>query len=221
MRIKVKVCGVTRVSDALLASDLGASAVGFVFWEKSPRFVQPNQAAKIAAVLPPGVAPIGVFVDASLAWIEEVARCVGLAAVQLHGDETPDFCAALPRRVIKAVPLRAAADAEAAAGLPETLTPLVDVHDPVKKGGTGRTVDWTLAAEVAQRRRIFLAGGLTPSNVSEAVRVVHPYAIDVSSGLESSPGVKSPQLVRDLFEALLDTDQTSPEQQRWAAKNQA
>jgi len=221
MRVKVKVCGVTRASDALVASDLGASAVGFVFWDKSPRSVAIAQAAEIVSMLPPDVAPIGVFVDASQAWVEEVSDRVGLAAVQLHGDETPEFCGSLRRRVIKAVTLREPEDVESATDLPETLTPLVDVHDTVKRGGTGRTADWALAARVAQRRRIFLAGGLTPANVVDAVRVVHPYGIDVSSGVEVSPGVKSQDLLHAFFEALLDTDETSREQERWAAKNQA
>ena len=221
MNVKVKVCGVTRASDVLLASELGASAVGFVFWDQSPRAIQPTQAAEIAALLPPDVAAIGVFVDPSPAWVEEVSACVGLAAVQLHGDETPEFCLALPHRVIKSVSLRGPADVETAAQLPETVTPLVDVHDPEMKGGTGRTVDWALAANVARQRRIFLSGGLTPANVAEAVRVVHPYALDVSSGLEVSPGIKSPELLQAFFVALLGTDQTSPEQGRWAAKNHA
>ena len=205
MSVKVKVCGVTRASDALLASELGASAVGFVFWDRSPRAIQPTEAAEIASLLPPDVAPIGVFVDPSPDWIDEVASHVGLAAVQLHGDETSEFCLALPYRVIKAVPLREPADVETAARLPDTVTPLVDVHDPEKKGGTGRTVDWPLAATVARRRRIFLAGGLTPGNVSEAVRVVRPYAVDVSSGLEASPGIKSPVLLQAFFGALANS----------------
>ena len=221
MRVKVKVCGVTRSSDALLASDLGASAVGFVFWDQSPRSIAPRQAAEIAAILPPDVSPIGVFVDASRSWIEEVAARVGLAAVQLHGDETPEYCLGLPYRVIKAVTLRTADDVEVVAGLPETVTPLVDVYDLKRRGGTGRTADWALAATVARRRRIFLAGGLTPANVTEAVRMVRPYALDVSSGLEASPGIKSPELLQDFFGALLKTDQTSPEQERWAAKHHA
>ena len=221
MSVKVKVCGVTRASDALLASELGASAVGFVFWDKSPRSIQPAQAAEIAARLPPDVAPIGVFIDASPAWIEAVSARVGLAAVQLHGDETPEFCLGLPYRVIKAVPLGEPADVEAAARLPETVTPLVDVDDPERKGGTGRMVDWALAANVARRRRIFLAGGLTPTNVAEAVRLVRPYALDVSSGLEASPGIKSPELLQAFFGALVETDQTSPEYGRWPAKNHA
>ena len=219
MNVKVKVCGVTRASDALLASELGASAVGFVFWDQSPRAIQPTHAAEIAALLPPDVAAIGVFVDPSPAWVEDVSGRVGLAAVQLHGNETPEFCLALPYRVIKSVSLGGPADVEMAAQLPEKITPLVDVYDPEKKGGTGRTVDWALAANVARKRRIFLSGGLTPANVAEAVRVVRPYALDVSSGLEISPGVKSPELLQAFFGALLETDQTSPEQGRWASKN--
>lgn len=210
----------TRASDAVLASELGASAVGFVFWDKSPRFIQPAQAAHVATLLSPDVDRVGVFVDASPAWIEEVSARVGLAAVQLHGDETTEFCLALPCRVIKAVSLRGPLDVEAAIRLPERVTPLVDVHDPERKGGTGRTVDWSLAASVAQRRRMFLAGGLSPVNVVEAVRLVRPYALDVSSGLETAPGIKSPELLQAFFDALGKTDQTLSEHGRWAVKTQ-
>lgn len=209
MRAKVKVCGLTRISDALLASDLGASAVGFVFWEKSPRYIDPDQAAAIVARLPPDVAPVGVFVDASPGWVKEVADHVGLSAIQLHGDESPDSLAALRRRVIKAVPLRGPADVAAASSLPEAVTPLIDAHDPVKRGGTGRTVDWAMAATLARQRRVFLAGGLTPSNVGGAVRAVRPYGIDVSSGVETSPGVKSPELLHAFFEAVFGMDPAS------------
>jgi phosphoribosylanthranilate isomerase len=202
---------VTRASDALLASELGASAVGFVFWDQSPRAIQPIQAAEIAALLPPEVAVIGVFVNPLPGLVEEVSGCVGLSAVQLHGDETPEFCRALPYRVIKSVSLRGPVDAVTAVQLAETVTPLVDVYDPEKKGGTGRTVDWALAATVARQRRIILAGGLTPANVVEAVRVVRPCAIDVSSGLEISPGIKSPELLQAFFCALSDVVQTSTE----------
>lgn len=209
MRAKVKVCGLTRLSDALLASDLGASAIGFVFWEQSPRYIDPVRAAGIVTALPPDIAPIGVFVNASPVRVTEVADHVKLSAIQLHGDEPPESFGALPRRVIRAVPLRGPADVAMASGLPDGITPLLDVHDPVKRGGTGRTVDWALAAQVARKRRVFLAGGLTPSNIAGAVHTVRPYAVDVSSGVETSPGVKSPELLHAFFEALFGTEASS------------
>ena len=171
--VAVKVCGLTRVADAVLAADLGASAIGCVFWDKSPRFVVPSVAARIRASLPSHVGMVGVFVNASRAWIEEVRSEVGLNGVQLHGDETQEFCESLSGYVIRAV------------------TFLLDAHDPVRRGGTGRVVNWTLAARLAARRRLFLAGGLRAENIAEAVRMVRPYGVDISSGVESQPGVKS------------------------------
>ena len=199
---KVKVCGITRLPDALLASDLGAAAIGFVFWERSPRAIDPQSAARIAARVPADVAPVGVFVDASPAWVREVVQRVGLAAVQLHGDEQVERWADLPARVVKAVAVRSTADVQAALRLPAHVTVLLDGHDPVRRGGTGRTLDWTLAAAVARERRTFLAGGLRPENVAAAIEAVGPYGIDASSGLEASPGVKSPARLRAFFGAV-------------------
>lgn len=199
---KVKVCGITRAEDAALAADLGASAVGFVFWPESPRHVAPAVAAAIARTLPADVAPVGVFVDPTRDEVRTVAARVGLAAVQLHGDEPATLCDGLPYRVMKAV----AVDGEAASGrvdqVPAEVTVLLDAHDPVRRGGTGCTVDWTLAASIAARRRIFLAGGLRPENVGEALRVVRPYGIDVSSGVEAEPGRKDPGRLRAFFERV-------------------
>lgn len=203
--MKVKVCGVTRLSDALLASDLGASAIGFVFWERSPRAVDPESAARIARRLPADVAPVGVFVDAAPTWVRGVVGQVGLAAVQLHGGEAVEDWRGLPARVIKALAVRSQSDVEAALRLPAHVTVLLDGHDPVRRGGTGRTVDWTLAAAVARRRRTFLAGGLRPENVSAAIAAVAPYGVDASSGLEAAPGVKAPARLRAFFAAVRAT----------------
>lgn len=199
---RVKVCGITRRDDALLAADLGASAVGFVFWPPSPRYVEPAAAAAIARELPADVAPIGVFVDAPVDDVRRIAAEVGLAAVQLHGDEPPALCDELPYRVLKAVAVAGAATHAAADQVPSRVTVLLDARDPVRKGGTGRTVDWRVAAEVAVRRRIFLAGGLRPENVGEALRTVRPYGIDVSSGVEAEPGRKDAGRLRDFFEEV-------------------
>lgn len=202
MNPKVKVCGITRAEDAVLAADLGASAVGFVFWPRSPRHVAPTVAAAIARVLPADVAPVGVFVDPTRDEVRTVAALVGLAAVQLHGDEPATLCDGMPCRVIKAV----AVDGEATPGrvdqVPSGVTVLLDAHDPVRRGGTGCTVDWTVAAAIAARRRIFLAGGLRPENVDQALRVVRPYGIDVSSGVEAEPGRKDPGRLRAFFERV-------------------
>lgn len=199
---KVKVCGITRWDDAQLAADLGASAVGFVFWPRSPRYIEPAAAAAIALDLPADVAPVGIFVDPTVSEVQRIAARVGLAAVQLHGDEPATLCDGLPYRVLKAVPVAGPATHAAADRVPPRVTVLLDARDPVRKGGTGRAVDWTLAADVAARRRVFLAGGLRPENVSEALRTVRPYGIDVSSGVESQPGRKDAGRLRHFFEEV-------------------
>jgi phosphoribosylanthranilate isomerase len=194
----VKICGITRLEDAQAAVASGADAIGFVFWSESPRFVDPFRARAIAATLPPFVTAVGVFVDQPMAYVLGVASLARLGAVQLHGSETPEYAAALGRPVIKAVAL----GDRRAETWPASSIVLLDAHDPVRRGGTGRTIDWDAAAEVAARRRVLLAGGLTPENVAEAVTRVRPFGVDVSSGVEDSPGVKHHQRLRELFEAL-------------------
>ena len=203
--VKVKVCGITRGADAVLAAELGAWAVGFVFWERSPRSVDPAAAAGIVAALPPEVMPVGVFVDPAKDRVCEVAEQVQLATIQLHGQETVEFCHDLPYQVIKAVPLRTAADIETVTGLPNDISVLLDAQDPVSKGGTGRTIDWTLAAAAAKQRRVLLAGGLGPENVAKAVETARPYGVDASSGLEAAPGIKDAGKMRAFFAALEQT----------------
>jgi phosphoribosylanthranilate isomerase len=197
----VKVCGITRLEDAAAAAGLGASALGFVFWPKSPRFIDPYRARAIVRELPAFVAPVGVFVNQPAPYVNEVAALVGLHAVQLHGDETPDDARNIRRPVIKALALGdgTAQDRE----WPPAITLLVDAADPVRRGGTGTRADWTRAARLARTRRVLLAGGLTPGNVCEAVSSVNPFGIDVSSGVEDAPGIKSRTLLAALFEALV------------------
>ena len=202
--VAIKVCGLTRVADAALAADLGASAIGFVFWENSPRFVTPSVAARIRSVLPSHVAAVGVFVNASRGRIEEVTSEVGLTAIQLHGEETVEFCESLSGDVIRAVTLDHENDLQGLVELPESITLLLDAHDPVRRGGTGRVVNWTLAARLAARRRLFLSGGLNADNVAEAVRMVKPYGVDVSSGIESQAGVKSRKRLESFFSAIAE-----------------
>jgi phosphoribosylanthranilate isomerase len=199
---RVKICGITRIQDALLAADLGASAVGLVFWPGSPRFIDPYRARAIAAALPPGVMPIGVFVDQPAEFVMGVAHLIPLGAVQLHGSESIESLARLAYRLIKAVPVAEGFDVDAIDLVPLYVTVLLDAHDPVRRGGTGRTIDWSVAAAIARRRRTILSGGLTAANVGEAVTRVRPYMIDVSSGVESRPGLKDPVKLRELFAAL-------------------
>ena len=197
----VKICGITRADDAAAAVDAGAAAIGFVFWPESPRFVDPYRARAIAATLPPFVTAVGVFVNQPVEYVRRVASLVRLGAVQLHGDELPEYAAGLSVPIVKAISVGTDEDGPIALWPSQTLL-LLDVHDPVKRGGTGRTIDWGAAAAIAATRRVILAGGLTPENAADAVARVRPYGIDVSSGVERAPGVKDHQRVRALFEAL-------------------
>ncbi len=198
----VKICGITRADDAAAAVELGASALGFVFWPHSQRFIDPYRARDIARTLPPFVTAVGVFVNQPVEYVNAVASLVRLGAVQLHGDESPAYAAGVIAPVVKAIGLGPQADPAPLAAWPARVVLLLDVHDPVKRGGTGRTVDWTAAADVAATRRALLAGGLTPENVAEAVSAVRPFGIDVSSGVEARPGLKDRGRLAALFEAL-------------------
>jgi len=199
--VLVKICGITRVEDAAAAVDCGAGALGFVFWPESPRCIDPHRARAIVATLPPFVTPVGVFVNQPAEYVRGVASLVRLGAVQLHGDETVGYAAGIATPAIKAVTV---ADPQLSVW-PVRTTLLLDVGDKEKRGGTGRTIDWTAAARLAAQRKILLAGGLTPENVAEAVAQVRPFGIDVSSGVERSPGIKDHRRLLALFEALHDT----------------
>ncbi len=192
----VKICGITRTEDAEAAVNAGANALGFVFWPGSPRFVDPYRAREIVRSLPPFVTPVGLFVNQPRDYVCGVASLVRLGAVQLHGDETPAFAASIPWPIVKALSV------DRADAWPATTTLLLDAHDPVKRGGTGQTIDWPAAAAIAKTRRILLAGGLTAENVADALERVRPFGIDVSSGVERSPGVKDHNRINALFEAV-------------------
>jgi phosphoribosylanthranilate isomerase len=196
----VKICGITTAEDAQAAVECGASAVGFVFWPESPRYLEPRLARAIIATLPSSVTAVGVFVNQPASYVNGVASLARLAAVQLHGDEAPAFAAEMTRPVIKAVSVDG--DAPAVAGWPESVMLLVDAKDPVRRGGTGIRADWLAAAAVARGRRLLLAGGLTPENVAEAIAQVQPFGIDVSSGVERRPGVKDHGRLKALFDAM-------------------
>ena len=200
---RVKVCGIRRSEDAALAVELGASALGFIFWPSSPRFVDPEAAKAIIASVPPFVSTVGVFVDQDAAHVAEVARGLKLSAVQLHGSEQVDAYDGVAPQIVKAIPVGEDGTAERLVrALPARIGVLLDAHDPVKRGGTGRTIDWTRAAGLARMRPIILSGGLNADNVGDAIDAVRPYAIDVSSGVESQPGVKDAGKLRAFFNAL-------------------
>ena len=190
MAVRVKICGITRLEDALFATNAGADALGFVFYDKSPRYVEAKKAAVLSAALPPFVTRVGLFVDASPDRVKGILQAVSLDLLQFHGEETPDYCAQFGKPYIKAVRVHAAtdllkyaADFDAACGL------LLDAYVAGVPGGTGESFDWKLIPQNFPKP-IVLSGGLTPENVSEAIQQTHPWAVDVSSGVESAKGIK-------------------------------
>jgi len=202
-----KVCGVVEVDIARAAVEAGADAIGFVFYPPSPRAVTAEQAAVIAAELPRETWRMGVFVDASRDEIERTIDAVGLDFVQLSGDESPAAAEGLSRHAFKALRLglhTSAAEARALAAPFASCTLLVDTAVAGEYGGTGRPANWSAAAALAREHRLVLAGGLTAGNIAEAIETVQPWAIDVSSGIETAPGLKSPQLIQE-FGAVLES----------------
>jgi phosphoribosylanthranilate isomerase len=189
--MKVKVCGITTLEDALSAAGEGVDALGFNFYPSSPRYIDPAAARDIIARVPPFMAAVGLFVNVSDP--EEVtrqARRAGVQALQLHGDETPDYCRKLAGwPLIKAVRVDGRLSAADLEGYPVSAF-LLDAYDNGLWGGTGRAFDWNLAADLCGKRTIILAGGLKPENVAQAIRTVRPYAVDVCSGVEAGPGRK-------------------------------
>jgi phosphoribosylanthranilate isomerase len=202
MTVSIKICGVTRAADARLAVELGAGLVGINFWPGSKRFVGAETAASIAAEARAAgeVEIVGVFVDPTDAEIAAARGAAGLDWIQLHGSEAPERVAALGPRAFKAVPVSTAADVEAAITAPGELV-LLDARVP-GRGGAGVSFDWSLAAPMAASgRRWFLAGGLDPDNVAAAITACRPTGVDVASGVESAPGLKSPDKLRAFIEA--------------------
>jgi phosphoribosylanthranilate isomerase len=205
----VKVCGITTLEDALAAAEAGADAVGFVFAEGSPRRVEPERAAAISRQLPSGVQTVGVFVDSPAEKILATARACGLSAVQLHGQEPPELCAAVPVPVIKAFRVRGPETLLAAAAYREVAWALLlDGYAPGKAGGTGCGFDLSLAVEAKRHGLVIVAGGLSAANVAEAVSLVRPFGVDASSRLEISPGCKDARLVRDFVARVRRADAT-------------
>jgi phosphoribosylanthranilate isomerase len=206
MKTRVKICGVTNLADAQAAVEAGADALGLNFYEKSPRHISLEAAAEISRQLPPFVLRVGVFVDAPEEFVlRAIAEC-GLTMLQFHGDEPPEFCARFGLMSMKAFRIR---DEKSLAELPRFQTDayLLDAYSPEARGGTGEKFNWDLAVE-AQKfgRPIFLAGGLTPENVADAVRKVRPFGVDVSSGVESSPGKKNHAKIRAFIAAVRHAD---------------
>lgn len=196
MRVRVKICGITNRDDAQTAIDCGADALGFVFFQKSPRYVSCDDAASIIKKIPPFIQTVGVFVNETPEEMEKIVLRTGIDAIQLHGDEPPSMCS-LSRRVIKAVRVKNLASLDPLIDYQGKVSAfLLDTYTPDVFGGTGVIFNWDIATEAKQFGKIILAGGLTPDNVEEAVRRVNPYGIDVSSGVESRKGKKDPSKVK-------------------------
>jgi phosphoribosylanthranilate isomerase len=201
MSVKVKICGITNVEDGLAAAEAGADALGFIFYERSPRYVSIEKAGVLIRNLPAEIVKVGVFVDADEEIIfRAIAEC-GLNLLQFHGAESPEYCVQFGLMSMKAFQVR---DAESLSQLADFKTDawLLDAYSPDKLGGTGERFNWDLAVKAQKLGRpIFLAGGLTADNVAEAVKQVQPYAVDVSSGVEASPGKKDQGKVRAFIQA--------------------
>ena len=200
--VRVKICGITNLRDALAAAEAGADALGFNFWKGSPRYISPSAARKIIHRLPPLVVPVGLFVNERNSTVAKVVKDLGLKTVQLHGDETPGAVRALARRgitVIKALALGDGFKLSELNRFSDAEMFLLDAAVAGKRGGTGKLADWGRARQSARYVNIFLAGGLTSSNVVRAVKTVRPFGVDVSSGVERRPGIKSVTKMREFI----------------------
>jgi len=206
VRTRIKFCGITRVDDARRGAELGIDAIGLVFTRASQRFVGISQARTIRAELPPFVTAVALFMDDEPGWIEEVVSSVQPDLLQFHGAETDRFAASFARPYIKAVPMASVADAARhVAEFPNASGFLLDSHERGARGGTGRTFDWARAPSSGGHEYV-LAGGLTAQNVAQAIAAVRPYGVDVSSGIESAPGIKDQSKMRAFVAAVRSAD---------------
>jgi phosphoribosylanthranilate isomerase len=202
--VRVKICGITNLDDAAAAASFGADALGFIFWEKSPRHIKAEAAARIISELPPFITKVGVFVNETLDNIRRTVE-IGLDCVQLHGDETVEFASlvreATGLNIIKAVRIKDARDIEGIERYRASAY-LLDTFKPGARGGTGERFDWDIAIEAKGKGRIILSGGINPDNVSDAVEKVKPYAVDVGSGVELRPGKKDHEKIKSFIEKV-------------------
>ena len=217
-KVKVKICGITNWVDARRAVAEGAELLGFNFYARSPRYVDPAKAKRIVRRLPKETLVVGVFVNESEHKMLEIARTVGLDALQLHGDETPAMVARLKRSfpVIKAIRVKTASVAGQVGKFKQATALLLDGFDARRRGGTGNTFDWEVARRAKKHGRIFLAGGLTPENVGVAIRTARPYAVDICSGVEARPGKKDPARMKHLMRAARDAQRNAQKPKRSA-----
>ena len=204
--IRVKVCGITSREDAWAAVEAGADALGFILVKGTPRYIEPEAAAAIVAQMPPFVATVGVFIDRMPEEIDRIMIASGLSLAQLHGNESPTLCQRLRVPFVKVIRVQGEQDLEALRTYPQARAFLLDTYAADRPGGTGRTFPWEIAAKAVRQARVILSGGLTPDNVAIAVTQVRPYAVDVCSGVEASPGRKDHQKVREFIEQARKAD---------------
>ena len=198
--LKIKICGITRLSDAMDACDLGADILGFNFVPGSPRYLNPYAAREIIQALPPFVARVGIFADEGLSIVNDMASFLSLEVVQLHGAEDVHYCSKVKIPVLKALRVASFSDLEGVDEL-DVSAYLLDARVDGVLGGSGQTFPWEIAKDFCRSRRVFVAGGLTPENVGTAVRTLAPYGVDAASGVEAQPGIKDPLLVERFIRA--------------------
>ena len=204
--VRVKVCGITRIEDALSAVWLGANAIGFVFWPNSSRFITPAVASEIITVLPPFITTVGVYVDPAVEWVEETARTAGLSLLQFHGNESSRFCEQFTLPYIKAIRVRKGLDlVEYAERYHHAKGLLLDTYMAGLPGGTGHVFDWKLIPRDLSLPLI-LSGGLNPANVSLAIKQTQPWAVDVSSGVEIAKGIKDREKIFSFMQGVRDSE---------------
>jgi phosphoribosylanthranilate isomerase len=198
MRTRVKICGITRPEDAVAAAEQGVDAIGLVFYPKSPRNIDVDRANEILSVLPPFVTSVALFLDARTDFVSQILQSVPIDVIQFHGDECPADCGTFGRPYIKAIGMKGGVNVQAYADTyPDARGFLLDSHAVGEAGGTGTRFDW--AETPSLNKPVILAGGLNPGNVAEAIRLARPYALDISSGVESAPGIKD----RDMMKAFM------------------
>jgi len=198
--VKIKICGIIRLEDALCAVESGADAIGFVFYQKSPRYITPERARDIILSIPPFITTVGVFVNEDLNVLRDISSYTDIDIIQLHGDEPPEYCHSLGRRFIKAIRIKGNFDIEKIKQYEQASAFLLDTYHAEIPGGTGEAFDWNIALEAKRYGRIILAGGLNPENVTEAIKRTRPYGVDVSSGVETDvKGIKDHDKIRSFI----------------------
>ncbi len=209
--VEIKICGITNMNDALIAAECGVDALGFIFYPKSQRYVDRAKAKKIIQGLSCEISKVGVFVNHEVREVKEIAQLCGLDLIQLHGDESPHYCAQFPASsLIKAVSFQTEEEVGELRNY-RVRAVLMDARDPGRYGGTGKISDWRLAIMVKETRPLILAGGLNKNNIRKAIETVRPQAVDISSGVEISPGEKDPRKIKEMVRIAREIDAPSPQ----------